>query len=83
MMYGFYNGYEGYRAGNMMGLFGGGIMMIVFWVLFIALIVWLVREVRGTHAHHGSQSMNILKERYAKGEISKEEFDEKKKDLSA
>lgn len=77
MMYGLYNGYYG------MGWFGGGIMMIVFWALFIWLIVWVVREAKGTHAPHGTEAMNILKERYAKGEISKEEFNEKKKDLSA
>lgn len=82
MMYGFYNGYEGYGAGHMLG-FGGGIMMIVFWVLIFALVVWVMHEAKGVHTRHGSQAMNILKERYAKGEISKEEFDEKKKDLSA
>lgn len=82
MMYGLYNDYWGWGAGNMMGWFGGGIMMIVFWVLFIALIVWAVREVGGKNAHSGSQALNILKERYAKGEINKEEFETKKKDIS-
>ena len=47
MMYGLYNGYDGWGAGSMMGWFGGGIMMIVFWVLLIALIVWIVREFGG------------------------------------
>lgn len=82
MMYGLYNGYGGWGAGNMMGWYGGGIVMIFFWVLLIALIVWAVREAGGRNAHHGSQVLNILKERYAKGEISKEEFESKKKDLA-
>ena len=82
-MYGFYNNYGGWGAGSMMGWIGGGIMMIVFWVFLISIIIWIVRETRGTHVHHGSEAVNILKERYAKGEISKEEFNEKKKDLSA
>jgi len=81
MMYGLYNDY-GWGAGSMIGWFGGGVMMIVFWVLFIALIVWVVREVSGKNARSSSQALDILKERYAKGEIDKEEFDSKKKDLS-
>jgi len=80
-MYGLYNDY-GWGAGSMIGWFGGGVMMIVFWVLFIALIVWIVREVSGKNARSSSQALDILKERYAKGEIDKEEFDSKKKDLS-
>ena len=80
-MYGLYNDY-GWGAGSMIGWFGGGVMMIVFWVLFIALIVWVVREVSGKNARSSSQALDILKERYAKGEIDKEEFDSKKKDLS-
>ena len=65
----------------MMGWFGGGIIMIVFWILLIALIVWLVREIGGRDSRPRSQALEILKERYVKGEISKEEFESKKKDL--
>ena len=87
-MYGLYENYGGWGAGNMMGWFGGGIMMLVFWVLLIAFIVWIVREVIGknTHSHSGSSgsdALEILKERYAKGEIDKQEFEQKKKDLSS
>ncbi|OHA91799.1 MAG: hypothetical protein A2758_01290 [Candidatus Zambryskibacteria bacterium RIFCSPHIGHO2_01_FULL_49_18] len=64
-----------------MGWFGGGIMMIVFWVLFIALIVWIVRELGGRNSKSNSNALDILKERYAKSEINKEEFESKKKDL--
>ena len=81
MMYGFGN-YGEWGAGSMMGWFGGGIMMIVFWVLFIALIVWLVREFGGKSSKSSSNALDILKERYAKGEINKEEFELKKKDIA-
>ena len=64
-----------------MGWFGGGIMMITFWVLLIVLVVWLVREVSGKNARSGSSALEILKERYAKGEIDKKEFEAKKKDI--
>lgn len=81
-MYGYTN-YGGWDYGNMMGWAGGGIMMIVFWALFIILIVWIVREVSGKHSHlNSSTALDILKERYAKGEINKEEFETKKKDLN-
>ena len=82
MMYGLYNdyGYGGWGAGNMMGGFSGGIMMIAFWVLTIALIMWVVREVSGLNGSSNSKALDILKERYAKGEINKEEFEAKKKE---
>jgi len=85
-MYG-YNGYGDWGYENMMGgWFGGGIMMIVFWALFIALIVWVVREVGGRHSHSqshsSSQALTILKERYARGEIEKGEFESMKRDIS-
>jgi len=81
MMYGFYDGYGGWGAGSMMGWFGGGIMMIVFWALFIALIVWIVREVGVRSTHSNSSALDILKERYARGEITKEQFETIKKDI--
>ncbi|MEK7464725.1 MAG: SHOCT domain-containing protein [Patescibacteria group bacterium] len=56
-------------------------MMIVFWVLVIFLIVWIVREAGGKNNHSKPNALEILKERYAKGEINKKEFEEKKKDL--
>jgi len=65
---------------------GGGLMMILFWVGIVFFIVWLVREVIGKKDYketRGPEStLDILKERYAKGEIDKKEFEEKKKDLS-
>ncbi len=83
-MYGSYNDYGGgWGAGNMMGWFGGGIMMLVFWALFIVFIVWLVREISGRNTSFNSKALDILKERYAKGEINKEEFEAKKKDLAS
>ena len=82
MMHGLYDGY-GWGVGSIMGWFGGGITMIIFWVLFIALIVWIVHEVSGKHSHPSSQALAILKERYARGEISKEEFESKRRDITA
>ncbi len=80
-MYGLYNNYG---WGNMMGWFGGGIMMILFWAVIIFFIVWLVRETKSHNADEprSKSALDVLKDRYAKGEIDKKEFEEKKKDLS-
>lgn len=75
----------------MMGL-GDIFFSILSWALMIALIIFLVRLITGGgrrhmmwkhwHDHmHGEDALEVLKTRYAKGEIDKKEFEEKKKDL--
>ena len=81
-MYELYNGYGGWGMGNMMGFFGGSIVMILFWALIIYFIVWLVRNNKTNGIDSNKKALDILKERYAKGEIDKKEFEEKKKDLA-
>jgi putative membrane protein len=76
--------------GNMYGMGFGWIIGL----LFIIGLVWLFIRANGTHQpyhyphHHspagspeGKSPVDILKERYARGEIDKEEFEQKKKDL--
>jgi len=64
----------------------GGIWMVLFWGGIIALIVWGIKKLTerggsGSGTERRSP-LDIAKERYAKGEISKEEFEQIKKDLS-
>ncbi len=70
--------------GNMFSWgFGGGIMMIIFWVAIILLVVWTVKELAGKSGKESSDSaLEILRQRYAKGEMSKEEFETKKSELT-
>ena len=66
------------------GLFGfGWFWVVLFWGLIIGLIAWLaVRLSKRDGSDLKSNALNIAKERYAKGEISKEEFEQIKKALS-
>ena len=72
---------------GMMGGFGwvlGPIFMILFWGLVVWGVVALVRGLsgsRGQDASKADSALEVLKMRYARGEITKEEFDEKKGDL--
>ena len=73
------------------GMMGGGtgiwmLFGMVFWILVIVgivlLVVWVVQKTVGGGAGGTEGSaLEILKKRYARGEISKEEFEEKKRDL--
>ena len=66
-------------------MFGFGfIFMILFWALIVYGVVLLVRHWSNSHKGHpgrGSSAQDILKERYAKGEITKEQFESIKKDI--
>lgn len=65
----------------------GGIWMVVFWGGLIALIVWGIKKLverpgSKLDASEKHRPLDIARERYAKGEISRDEFEQIKKDLS-
>ena len=51
--------------------------MIIFWIAFIWIIVWLVSQ----SGNKKENALKILKERYAKGELSRKQYGEMKKDI--
>jgi len=74
--------------GGWHGWFFGPIMMIIFIAVAVVVVVLLVRWLGGgAHGHShlvhptGRTPLDILKERFAKGEIDKEEFEERRRVL--
>lgn len=82
---------RGYGWGMMGGgdMMFGGIGMLLFWGVVIVVLVWAGRSLFGTRLEppfqrprSGSTAMEILQERFAKGEITKEEYEEAKRTLT-
>lgn len=89
LVFGLISGWQyggwGMMGPGMMGGFGGMGLMSLVWIAVLGLIIWaVVAAVR--HPAESSSSpdsaMNVLQRRYARGEINKEEYENKKKDLA-
>ncbi len=70
--------------------FGMGWMFLgmVFWIFIIAcvvlLVLWIIgKSSRGKGDQGEDSALDILNKRYARGEITKEQYDEMKKDISS
>lgn len=69
----------------------GGLGMVAFWVLVIALVVWAVQSLAGNRGRQqppagpaGGErpsALEILQARYARGEVSREEYEAIRRDL--
>lgn len=64
----------------------GGLMMILFWAAVVALVVLLVRWLAGLgpareQRPYKSSAIEILEERFARGEIGREEFEDRRRVL--
>ncbi|OGJ60352.1 hypothetical protein A3A67_03830 [Candidatus Peribacteria bacterium RIFCSPLOWO2_01_FULL_51_18] len=61
----------------------GFLLMILWWVFVMVAIVALIKWIAsGSGMFREKSPLDILKERYAKGEIDRKEFEERKKSLS-
>lgn len=67
---------------------GGGMWFTwIFWLIVLVLIVWFIanqlnKNKQDSQTPGQESAMDILKKRYAKGEITKEQFEQMKRDLS-
>jgi putative membrane protein len=72
--------------GYMHGLFGSIFMMffgLVFWIVIIGAAYLVIRNIsqKGGNLLSSETPLDILKKRYARGEITKDEFEQMKRDL--
>jgi putative membrane protein len=74
------------RWGHMMGYwYGGGLMWLIILALIGVGIYFLIQASKSKSSDNSTMEtpLDILKKRYARGEIDKEEFEQKKKDLES
>ncbi len=72
--------WHGYYAGGWPMVAGG----ILFWGSIVFLVAWGIHRTTnrsGSLIHYGKRPLDYAKERYAKGEITRDQFDEIKRDL--
>ncbi len=81
-----------WHAGDGMGwwMLWGGLMMIFFWGAIVGLIVWAIQSMTRRESSQedvrqigpsGRSPLDIAKERYARGEVGREEFEKIKRDV--
>lgn len=79
-------GHYGWDGWGWAGMGFGMIGMSLFWILLVIALVALVRGMWGSgnppESGQRRTALDILKERYARGEIERDEFEQKKRDLS-
>lgn len=64
--------------GHMYGFFGG--FMWLFWLVVIIAIIWVIKVI-GRPAGTRKRALELLDDRYARGEIERDEYEQKRKDL--
>ena len=66
-----------------MGMGGGMIFMVLFWILIVGGLIYFIKLLtdKGKGGTQTESAEEILKKRYAKGEISADEFEKIKNDL--
>ena len=79
--------YYGYHMMGGPGFLFGGFFGFLFWMIIACLVVGLLIHLFSNKSVSNNEdedenAISILKKRYAKGEITKKEFDQMKKDIS-
>jgi putative membrane protein len=70
---------------HMMNFGYGGIFMWLIFAVILVVVIYFINNSKsnGSHDRLNKTSLDIIKERYAKGEISEEEFEKMKRNLTS
>ena len=89
LVWGFRGSGYGMMGPGMMGGYGSMFLVPIIIIVVIGIIVWAVVAAtqksgnsNDTTGHKTETPLDVLKRRYAQGEINKEEYEEKKRDLT-
>jgi putative membrane protein len=81
MMWWWNDGWNGYWHGPWMV---GPVFMIMVAIFCIAMMFMMARGMMGGHSRsHGDHALDLLKERFARGEITQAEYEERRRLLEA
>ncbi len=63
--------------------FGGGLLKWVFWIILLVVLVYVLKQIFGSVSKKSSSTdaLEILKQRFARGEIDEAEFEQRKKQI--
>jgi putative membrane protein len=65
-----------------LGMGFGGLVMLAFWGVVVVGVMLLIRSIGGFPADHGPETpLNVLKRRYAAGQLTREQYEQMRKDL--
>ena len=71
---------DGFGAGGWLAM---GFMMLIFWAVIIAGVVWVARGRNQAPAPDANRARRILDERFARGEIDADEYRQRREHLTA
>ena len=62
--------------------FGGGLMWIL-WIILIVVLVYVLKDIGGSRGRRSAddEALEILRQRYARGEIDEQEYEQRKREL--
>ena len=75
-------GYGMYGGSHMMSPFSGGLMLVLLLALVFIILTRIGRKSPTSGSAHEDSALEILKKRYARGEVNKEEYERIKRDIN-